>query len=202
MGKAIHRLINEAELFAGVAMGDEHCFEVIYNHYAQRLFPFVDKKVRSRSLTEEIIQDIFVQLWINRHLLENVQYPTTYLFNIAANKTLAYLRKISNNQKLVDKMASAFPDYTNETEEQLIVEESARVIELAVSQLPEQRRLIWELSRNEGLSHKQIAERLGISSSTVNNQLGHAMQHVREVLDKRANLLTLSIIILLSDSKL
>lgn len=202
MGKAIHRLINEAELFSGLAKGDERCFDSIYQHYSARLFPYVDKIVRSRTLTEEIVQDIFVQLWINRHLLANVQYPTSYLFNIAANKTLTYLKKISNNQKLVDKMASGLSDYSNETEEQLIVRESTRVIEMAVAQLPEQRRLIWELSRNEGLSHKQIAERLGISPSTVNNQLGHAMQHVRSFLENRAGMLSLSIIILLSDSRL
>lgn len=202
MGKAIHRLINEAELFAGLAKGDERCFDTIYHHYSGRLFPYVDKMIRSRALTEEIIQDIFVQLWINRHLLENVQFPTSYLFNIAANKSLNYLKKIANNQKLVDKMASGQLDYSNDTEEQLIVRESTRIIEMAVAQLPEQRRLIWELSRNEGLTHKQIAERLGISTSTVNNQLGHAMQHVRSILENRAGMLSLSIIILLSDSKL
>lgn len=199
MGKAIHRLINEAELFSGLARGDERCFDAIYNHYANRLFPFVDKMVRSRSLSEEIVQDIFVQLWINRHLLENVQYPTAYLFNIAANKTLTYLKKIAGSKKLVDKIAAGYKDYDNDTEEQLILRESARIIEMAVAQLPQQRRLIWELSRNEGLTHQQIADKLGISTSTVNNQLGHAMQQVRTFLNNRAGLLSLSVFILLSD---
>jgi len=199
MGKAIHRLINEAELFAGLARGDERCFETIYRHYSDRLFPFVDKMVRSRTLTEEIVQDIFVQIWINRHLLENVQFPTSYLFNIAANKTLTYLKRIAANQKLVDKLAAGALDYSNETEEQLIVKESTRIIELAVASLPEQRRLIWELSRNEGLSHKQIAERLGISPSTVNNQLGHALQHVRAFLENRAGVLSLSVMMTISE---
>ncbi|WP_316818400.1 RNA polymerase sigma-70 factor [Pedobacter nyackensis] len=199
MGKSIHRLINEAELFSGLAKGDERCFDAIYNHYSNRLFPFVDKMVRSRNLAEEIVQDIFVQLWINRHLLENVQYPTAYLFNIAANKTLTYLKKISNNQKLVDKISAGYLDYSNDTEEQLILKESAKIIEMAVAQLPQQRRLIWELSRNEGLTHQQIADKLGISTSTVNNQLGHAMQHVRTFMNNRTGLLSLSIFILLSD---
>lgn len=199
MGKSIHRLINEAELFSGLAKGDERCFDAIYNHYSNRLFPFVDKMVRSRNLAEEIVQDIFVQLWINRHLLENVQYPTAYLFNIAANKTLTYLKKIANNQKLVDKISAGYLDYSNDTEEQLILRESAKIIEMAVAQLPQQRRLIWELSRNEGLTHQQIADKLGISTSTVNNQLGHAMQQVRTFMNNRTGLLSLSIFMLLSD---
>lgn len=199
MGKSIHRLINEAELFSGLAKGDERCFDAIYNHYSNRLFPFVDKMVRSRNLSEEIVQDIFVQLWINRHLLENVHYPTAYLFNIAANKTLTYLKKIANNQKLVDKISAGYQDYSNDTEEQLILKESAKIIEMAVAQLPQQRRLIWELSRNEGLTHQQIADKLGISTSTVNNQLGHAMQQVRTFMNNRTGLLSLSIFMLLSD---
>ncbi|EDM34764.1 RNA polymerase ECF-type sigma factor [Pedobacter sp. BAL39] len=202
MGQGRQKLINEAELFAGLAKGDERCFEAVYHHYSARLFPYVDKMVRSKALTEEIIQDIFVQLWINRHLLLDVKFPTSYLFNIAANKTLSYLKKIANTHKLVDKMAMGQATYSNDTEEQLMVKESKRVIEMAVAQLPEQRRLIWELSRNQGLSHKQIAAHLGISTSTVNNQLGHAMQFLRKSLENRADILSLSIIILLTDSKL
>jgi len=68
-----------------LAEGNEYPFETIYHHYNKRLAPFVDKMVRSQVLAEEIVQDIFVQLWINRHLLADVKHPTSYLFNIATN---------------------------------------------------------------------------------------------------------------------
>lgn len=199
MAKTIHKLINETELFAGLANGDERAFEIIYHHYNKRLAPFVLKMIRSEDLAREIIQDIFVQLWINKHLLNDVQHPTSYLFNIAANKTLNYIKKVASNSKLMNKLAEGYDDRTNETEESVILRESIELIEKAVSQLPGQRRLIWEMSRNEGLTHEQIAERLNISKNTVKNQMGHALKYVRSYLDRRASVLTLAVLMFLID---
>ncbi|TKC04212.1 RNA polymerase sigma-70 factor [Pedobacter frigoris] len=199
MAKMIHKLINEAELFAGLANGDEKAFEIIYHHYNKRLAPFVQKTVKFPEITEEIIQDIFVQLWINRHLLAQVEHPTAYLFNIAKNKTLKYLKKIANDTRLLDRLTSTSPTFSNDTEERVIFRESAEIIELAVAGLPGQRKLIWELSRNEGLSHEEIAERLNISKNTVKNQMVHALKHVRGFLENRASMLSASIFFLLNN---
>lgn len=199
MAKTIHRLINEAQLFSGLSKGDEKAFEIIYHHYNKRLSPFVQKTVKFPELAEEIIQDIFVQLWINRHLLAQVEHPTAYLFNMAKNKTLKCLKKIANDAKLLDKLTSSSPTFSNDTEERIIFRESAELIELAVAGLPGQRKLIWELSRNEGLSHDEIAERLKISRNTVKNQMVHALKHVRGFLENRASILSVSVFLLLNN---
>jgi len=198
MANPIHKLINETELFAQLAEGNERAFETIYHHYNKRLAPFVDKMVRSPELAEEIVQDIFVHLWINRQLLAHVSHPTAYLFNIATNKTLDYLKKIANNAKLMDRIAQRSTEYGNETEERIIFRESAAIIELAVSALPEQRKLIYHLSRNEGLTHEQIAERLHISKHTVKNQMVHALRSIRVFAEKRASILSLTVFVLIA----
>jgi len=198
MATPIHKLINETELFADLAAGDERAFETIYHHYNKRLAPFVDKMVRSPELAEEIVQDIFVQLWINRALLANLNHPTSYLFNIATNKTLDYLKKIANNAKLMDRIATRSTEYTNETEERIIFKESAEIIEMAVSALPAQRKLIYHLSRNEGLTHEQIAERLNISRNTVKNQLVHALKSIRTYAEKRASIFSIAAFVILT----
>jgi RNA polymerase sigma-70 factor (ECF subfamily) len=197
MGKTIHKLIDEAELFAKLAKGDEKAFELIYHHYNQRLSPFVDKMVRSPQLAEEIIQDIFVHLWIHRELLEEVKHPTSYLFNVATNKTLDYLKKIANNAKLLDKIACRSTEIINDTEERIIYKESAEILEMAISKLPEQRRLIFHLSRNEGMTHDQIAERLNISKNTVKNQMVTALKNIREFAEKRASVFSIAVFVLL-----
>ncbi len=202
MAKIIHKLINEAELFASLAGGDEKAFEDIYRHYTKRLFPYVQKLVKTPELTEELIQDIFVQLWINRHIFSNVQHPTSYLFSIANRQALKYLKKVASDARILKSITDYAEPSRNETEEQIILRESVEAIDMAVTQLPEQRRLIWKLSRDEGLSHEQIAERLSISKNTVKNQMVHALRHVRNFLDKRKGLLTGSIIILLYNSRL
>lgn len=202
MAKIIHKLINEAELFAGLAGGDEKAFEDIYRHYSKRLFPYVQKLVKTPELTEELIQDIFVQLWINRYVFLNVQHPTSYLFSIANRQALKYLKKVASDARILKSITDYAEPSRNETEEQIILRESVAAIDLAVAQLPDQRRLIWKLSRDEGLSHEQIAARLSISKNTVKNQMVHALRHVRDFLDKRKGLLTGSIIILLYNSRL
>jgi RNA polymerase sigma-70 factor (family 1) len=194
----IHKLINESEIFAELAAGNERAFETIYHHYNKRLAPFVDKMVRSPELAEEIVQDIFVQLWVNRHLLHDISHPTSYLFNIATNKTLDYIKKIANNAKLMDRVAYRSTEISNETEERVIFRESAQIIQMAVAALPEQRKLIYHLSRNEGLTHEQIAERLNISRHTVKNQLVHALKFIRTFAEKRAGVFPVAVFLLLS----
>lgn len=202
MGKIIHKLINEAELFASLADGDEKAFEDIYRHYTKRLFPYVQKLVKTPELAEELIQDIFVQLWINRHIFLNVQHPTSYLFSIANRQSLKYLKKVASDARILKSITDYAEPSRNDTEEQIILRESVEAIDMAVTQLPDQRRLIWKLSRDEGLSHEQIAERLSISKNTVKNQMVHALRHVRNFLDERKGLLTGSIIMLLYNSRL
>jgi len=196
MAARVRKLINEKAIFAALAEGDESAFETIYHCYNKRLAPFIEKMVHSADLTEEIIQEIFVQLWINRHLLADVAHPTAYLFNIATNRTLDYLKKIANNAKLMDRIAYGSTELVNDTEEQVVLRESTAIIKLAVDALPTQRKLIFNLSRVEGLTHEQIAERLGISRNTVKNQLVTALKFIRLFSEKRGKTFVAAVLIL------
>lgn len=191
MTPVTHRLLNEKELFAALADGDEAAFRQIYHHYKKRLFPFVFKMTRSEDTTEELVQEIFIQLWLSRASFKTVQYPTSYIFNLAANKTLNHLKKIANNATLIKKAAYYQPEWSTNTEDTIAFNESQAMINSAVSELPSQRQLIYRLSREEGLSLEEIAERLDISRNTVKNQLGHALRSVREFLESRASMFTL-----------
>ncbi|MCD0488611.1 RNA polymerase sigma-70 factor [Pedobacter sp. MC2016-14] len=193
--KALER---ETELLVRLARGDERAFEILYYHYSPRLFPFVDKMVRNRRITEEIIQDVFMLLWTNRSHIATVQHPTSYIFSIASHKTLDYQRKIASDKRLLEKVVASAIEFQNETEEQLIYKESAALIKQAVATLPERRRMIYELSRIEGLNHDQIAERLGISRSTVANQMVSALKYIRSFLEKRSGVFSYAIFFFLT----
>lgn len=202
MGKIIYKLIDEAELFANLANGDERAFETIYRHFSKRLSPYVLKLVKVPELAEELIQDIFVNIWINRQVFSEVNHPTSYLFSIANRQALKYLKKVANDARILKNITDYAAVSTNETEERIIFRESVEAIKAAVAQLPAQRRIIWELSRNEGLNHQQIAEQLQISRNTVKNQMVHATKYIRNFLDEQAGLLTGLIIMLLFSRKL
>jgi RNA polymerase sigma-70 factor (ECF subfamily) len=183
-----HRLLNEKELFAAFADGDEAAFRQIYHHYNKRLVPYVWKMTRSNEQTEEIIQEIFIKVWLIRDSFRTIAYPTPYLFNLAANKTVDHLRKVAGDAALIRKAAHDFPTWTNNTEDTIAFNESQAAISQAVSELPSQRQLIYRLSREEGLSLEEISERLDLSRSTVKNQLGHALRSVREYLESKASM--------------
>lgn len=197
MGKVIYKLVDEAALFKNLANGDERAFETIYRHFSKRLLPYVLKLVKIPELAEELIQDIFVNIWISREAFSNVSHPTSYLFSIANRQALKYLKKVASDARIIKSIADYAETSTNDTEERIIFRESVESIRAAVAQLPTQRRIIWELSRNEGLSHEQIAERLQISRNTVKNQMVHATRYIRNFLDGQAGLLSGFIIILL-----
>lgn len=194
----MHKWTNEAELFADLAAGNEKAFDAIYRHYAKRLFLYVQKLVKTPELAEELIQEIFVQIWINRQVFSDVQYPVSYLYSMANRQSLKYLKKIASDARILKSIAGYSESCRNVTEEQIILRESSQAIDHAVAQLPAQRRVIWELSRNEGMSHEQIADKLSISKHTVKNQMVHALKHVRNFLDRRAEMLIRLIIISVS----
>jgi len=198
MGKSTTQLKNETELFARVANGDESAFEQIYYHYVSRLSPYVYKMVKDEGLTEEIIQDTFLRLWEHKHLLANVQHPTSYLFNAASNITLNHLKKIANNLRLMENIASKTSELSEETGNTVQVNESASLIRQAVAQLPEQRRIIFELSRNEGLSNEQIAEKLKLSRQTVKNQLVSSLKFIRSFMENNSGTFSFALYFMLT----
>lgn len=193
MSAITHRLINEKELFAAFADGDEAAFRQIYHHYKRRLSPFVFKMTRSDDFTEELVQEIFIQLWLSRANFKTIQYPTSYIFNLAANKTFNHLKKVANDITLVKKAAYYHPEWSTNTEDTIAFNESQAMINSAVSELPSQRQLIYRMSREDGMSLEEIAEKLDISRSTVKNQLGHALRSIRDFLERKASIFTLLI---------
>lgn len=198
MAKRIHDLIEDTELFGRLAQGDEQAFELIFHHYNRRLYPFVLNMVRSEETAKELVQDVFVHLWLKRELLADVQHPTSYLFNIASNRTLNFLKQVNTNARLMDQLAAGATELSYQTEERLAFRETAGLVDTAVSQLPKQRKRIWEMSRYEGFSHDEIAQRLGLSKETVKKQIGHAMRYIRRYLADRGSVLSLVVFLLLA----
>lgn len=194
----IQPLVNETELFKRLSEGSEHAFVEIYWHFTKRLYPFVLKMLHDEEIAEEVIQDIFVHLWEKRSAFAGVQYPTSYLFNMASNRTLSYMKKESNHARILEGYAYAHTELFNVTEESYNLKESREIINEAIAGLPEQRRIIFELSRNEGLTNEEIAERLSLSRQTVKNQLVHALKHVRAFMEKRQGFFSFAVYFLLT----
>jgi len=176
----------EKRLLKQISKGDEKAFRALYDAYFNHLSAFVFKLCKSTETTEEIIQDVFVKLWVGRHSLSQMDSPEAYIFSMARNKTIDYLRRLVRNTHLMELLTEQLTD-SNGIEEQLNAKELWDLIEEALSGLSEQKKTIFRLSKEEGLSHDQIAEVMHLSKSTVKNHLSETLRHIRGHLQQHPN---------------
>ena len=179
------RPINAA-LFVQLAGGNEMAFRQVFHYYTPRLIPFVFSIVKSDAVAEEIVQDVFLKLWSNRHDVAQKDDPSSWLFTIAANQSLSFLRRMSVERRYIDNVKVQIEQawLENSTEDQLFLRENEALLKKAMDTLPPQQKLIFTLSRHEGLSHKEIADQLNISPNTVKNHIVTAVRTLREFIRK------------------
>ncbi|MET6996539.1 RNA polymerase sigma factor [Chitinophaga defluvii] len=188
---------NEKELFQRVADGDENAFREIFHEYNARLLPFILKICKSPLIAEEIVQEVFLRVWINREDLANMDQPVSWLYKVAANLAISYLRKEAVNEKKLLHLATTSAPARNDVIDKLTTKEIQLLIEKAARQLPPRRQQIYRLSRQDGLNHKEIAEKLSLSQNTVKDQLVIALKYIREYIRKESGV-SISVLLLLS----
>ena len=159
--------------------GDESALTELYNKFWQSLFVSAYNVLKDKELCEDIIQDIFMNIWHNREKLEIHISLKGYMYACARYQVFNQFKKNKDkiHVELFDDIDKRFQHTTPET--QLMHEELVQQINTIVDTLPEKCQLVYKLSREEQLSHKEIAERLGISTKTVENHITKALQTIR-----------------------
>ncbi|MBN8836347.1 MAG: RNA polymerase sigma-70 factor [Sphingobacteriia bacterium] len=190
-------LVNEKELFAQMATGNEAAFTQIFYYYTQRIYQYIFTKTKSKTVTEEIVQEVFIKLWKKREDLSHIENHQSYIFSMAANKTYDWLKKMALEEKIRLHTWQTIQDFSNITEETLNLNESKELIDEAVEHLSPQRKKIFLLSREHGLSRAEIAEELNLSINTVNNHLNEALRLVKEHLNNNKSGITVTLITIL-----
>lgn len=159
--------------------GDKLALTELYNTYWQLLFISAYNIIKDKELCEDVIQDIFMNIWHNREKLEINISLKGYLYACARYQVFNQLRK--NKDKIYieffDELDKRFQYATPETE--MMHEELVQQINSIIETLPEKCQMVYKLSREEQLSHKEIAERLSISTKTVENHITKALQIIR-----------------------
>lgn len=161
--------------------GDEdvQAFNEIYNRYWHKAYGAAFKRLKVTEVCEEIVQDIFTDLWFRRkELVITTSFPV-YLFSAVRYKVINYIHKEllkSSHRKFTALSAS---ELDNSTEERVIAGDLHSRLQLEVTQLPEKCREVFELSRKEHKSNREIAQSLGISEKTVENHITKALRRLR-----------------------
>ena len=159
----------ENDLLLRVAGGDEHAFSELFNTHHQLLGTHIYRITGSAELAEEVVQDVFLKIWLSRESLAAVQHFRAYLFVISKNHALNCLRKLAKErlrQKTIEENAMV-----------LIPEENSgldayySLLDEAIDHLPPQQQKVYLLSRHKRLKYDEIANQMGISRETVKKYL-------------------------------
>jgi RNA polymerase sigma-70 factor, ECF subfamily len=169
---------------------DKKALDEIYTIFYPRLYAFSKSFLKVEDDVNDILQDVFVKIWLHRRNIKNVETFNAYIFTTTKNAIVSYFRekiKIQDFEtRLKNRVISEFASSADSFEYDDMKEKADRIIE----QLPEKRKEIFKLCREEGLSYKEIAEKLGISVKTVEDHIMHANRFLRKHL-KEMDLLVL-----------
>jgi len=166
--------------------GEHKAFLEIYNRFGKSLYHFIKKFIQDSDIADDIVHDSFLNLWNARDRVKGTHPIESYLFRIARNLVFKQLNsQLKSADALIElKYFEEKRSVECSVEQSVIGREYEGIYELAVDQLPPQRKKIFIMSREEGLSHKEIAQCLDISPNTVKEHMSLAMKSIRDYIAK------------------
>jgi RNA polymerase sigma-70 factor (family 1) len=180
-------LHTDESLLSLVADGDKQAFTMLYRRYWQSLFTTAAKALRSKTDAADLVQDIFLSIWNRRHELDVTGSLAAYLQTSVRYKVIKYVEKNITRRDYLSLLTDMLVHYQPpDAESQLQIKELQSVIQSAVDQMPHKMREVYQLSRQHHLSHKEIADRLGISDETVKKHIQHALQNIKTAIKQNA----------------
>ncbi|WP_164735249.1 RNA polymerase sigma factor [Pseudoflavitalea rhizosphaerae] len=182
----IRQPYDEKELLVLIAEDDEKAFETIFLHYGDLIHAHVLTITKSPGAARDLVQDVFLRVWLYRDKLPEILDFKTWLLRIAYNRCFHFLRQQKVQHAGLDTYAAKYgitASEQTETETSNILS-LQQVVQQAITELTPQQKKIYKMSREEGLKIPEIAERLELSASTVKNTLVRALQALRNSIEK------------------
>jgi RNA polymerase sigma-70 factor (family 1) len=170
---------NEKVLLSLLAQGDHFAFERLFSAHKDKLYSFLLHLTGSASMAQDILQDVFLRIWLKREEATSIDNFSSYLFRAARNQAINGFKRNSRAGLLIAEL-SRESGSTVDTDDPILARELKVLLGKAINSLPVQQRKVFELSRNEGFKYEEIAEKLGISTSTVRNHMIQALKKIRE----------------------
>jgi RNA polymerase sigma-70 factor (family 1) len=169
----------DVELIELFELGDINAFEEIYNRYSLKLYAAAYKRLKERDTAQEIVQDFFTSFWINRQQVKIQTSLQGYLFTSIKYLVLNHKRATAVRNSYAEILLMVNNSLDNSTEENYYYKELLERVEAEVTHLPPKCRNVFELSRMQYKTNKEIAQLMGISEKTVENHLTKALRYLR-----------------------
>jgi len=159
--------------------GQVAAFTQLYWMYSEKLYTNIFKMVKDKQITEEILQDVFTNLWQKRETVAFNSGLGPYLYRMSQNRVIDFYRKIKRDKELLEKFKSRATEYYEPPLQTLEYREGTRLLQCALESLSPQQRKVYQLCKIDGFSYKEAAQQLGISTYTVKEYLSNATKAVR-----------------------
>ncbi|HEV7379896.1 MAG TPA: RNA polymerase sigma-70 factor [Dyadobacter sp.] len=171
----------DESILTKVIQGDENAFAELYNYYKSPALRFTTSLLKDDEEAENMVQDVFLKIWIKRAHIKPEYNFSSYLFTCLRNMAFDYFKKMEKSEQLRKQFMEGMTLFADEEREEK--ERRISLVQNAVESLSVKRKLILKLNIEEGKSYQEIAEFLRISKNTVKNQLVKAKQILREKMD-------------------
>jgi RNA polymerase sigma-70 factor (ECF subfamily) len=176
--KNMQHQVTNSNLVKKIRLGDSKSFEKLFMTYCQPLINFARRFIRDTSTAENIVQDVFLEIWINRSRLDPSLKIKSYLYTAVKNQALKQIRHDHVVQRSAKDLKS-FDIPIKTPQDELDIKEMNTRFHQAVEELPEKCRIIFSMNRFDQCTYSEIAEILGITVKTVETQMGRALKFLR-----------------------
>lgn len=192
---------NTISLFSRIAEGDERAFKEMFDTFWEQVYGTTYRFTKSTEEAKDIAQDIFMRLWENREKLKGVENPQSYIYIFSRNMVMDRFRKKVLEPSNIDYLIGYFKSDAASAQDKMELKELETMISQAVDTLPGRVKDVFRLSRYEGLTHQEIAERLNISVLSSQKYIVRALRQIREYLASHSDEQTFAMILLILISR-
>lgn len=185
-------VLSEKVLLQKIANGDTEAFSSLYYLWQPRLSSFIFSITKSKELTDEIVQDVFLKIWMTRESLADISSFKAYLFAICRNQSINVVKQVMKEYKIVEQIKKETFEIYDELPDE-VMEKKLSLIDESINRLPHRQKEIFLLQRYERLTYDQISTKLGISRETVKTNLQLATKSISAYLQNKMVLLSVLI---------
>lgn len=183
--------LDENKLLFELSQGNEIAFTTLYNRYKNVVYSSALKITKSKTLSEEVVQDVFMKIWLRKEELKDITDFESYLFISGRNQIFNMIKKIAREDTFKSDLKHTDSSF-NATDSFLKDEQYNVLLSQILLKLPPQQQKIYQMAKVEGLSHQKIAEILDISPLTVKKHMAQALKLIRVQLARHINLIIIS----------
>jgi len=169
----------ERTLLVKIASGDQLAYTQLFDRYHSLVYGYSLKLTRSPFHAEEIVQDIFLKIWVNRREITGIDNFGAYLNRATRNQSYTVLRKLAAQRVLEVELDHNDLQDSSNSEHRLLYNESSEILRATIESMPPQRKTIYKLCHNEGLKYNEVAAKLNISPGTVHTHMKLALKTIR-----------------------